>query len=95
MRYLENYGFKESEIQWLEENVPTIVKKALQEEDKWVGVNLEYLQKLGVLNYKDIFNEYYGMFLMDNSCFVEIFNKYDQADLIDKLQKNIAIVEYL
>ncbi len=95
MRYLENYGFKESEIQWLEENVPTIVKKALQEEDKLVGVNLEYLQKLGVLNYKDIFNEYYGMFLMDNSCFVEIFNKYDQADLIDKLQKNIAIVEYL
>lgn len=95
MRYLENYGFKESEIQWLEENVPTIVKKALQEEDKLVGVNLEYLQKLGVLNYKDIFNEYYGMFLMDNSCFVEIFNKYDQVDLIDKLQKNIAIVEYL
>ena len=32
---------------------------------------------------------------MDNSAFTEIFNKYDQTDLVDKLQKNIAIVEYL
>ena len=46
-------------------------------------------------NYKEIFNSYYGMFLMDNSSFTEIFNKYDQNDLIDKLRKNVAIVEYL
>ena len=32
---------------------------------------------------------------MDNSAFIEVFNKYDQDDLIDKLKKNIAIVEYL
>ena len=32
---------------------------------------------------------------MDNSAFTEIFNKYDQSDLIDKLRKNITIVEYL
>ena len=32
---------------------------------------------------------------MDNSSFTEIFNKYDQNDLIDKLRKNVAIVEYL
>ena len=30
-----------------------------------------------------------------NSSFTEIFNKYDQNDLIDKLRKNVAIVEYL
>lgn len=95
MRYLENYGFKETEIKWLEENVCQTLKKALIEEQKLVGTNIEYLKNLGVLNYKEIFNNYYGMFLMDNSAFTEIFNKYDQADLVDKLQKNIAIVEYL
>ena len=77
MRYLENYGFKETEIKWLEENVCQTLKKALIEEQKLVGTNIGYLKNLGVLNYK------------------EIFNKYDQADLVDKLQKNIAIVEYL
>ena len=95
MRYLENYGFKETEIKWLEENVCQTLKKALIEEQKLVGNNIGYLKNLGVLNYKEIFNNYYGMFLMDNSAFTEIFNKYDQADLVDKLQKNIAIVEYL
>ncbi len=95
MRYLENYGFKETEIKWLEENVCQTLKKALIEEQKLVGTNIEYLKNLGVLNYKEIFNNYYDMFLMDNSAFTEIFNKYDQADLVDKLQKNIAIVEYL
>ena len=95
MRYLENYGFKETEIKWLEENVCQTLKKALIEEQKLVGANIGYLKNLGVLNYKEIFNNYYSMFLMDNSAFTEIFNKYDQADLVDKLQKNIAIVEYL
>lgn len=95
MRYLENYGFKETEIKWLEENVCQTLKKALIEEQKLVGTNIGYLKNLGVFNYKEIFNNYYGMFLMDNSAFTEIFNKYDQADLVDKLQKNIAIVEYL
>ena len=95
MRYLENYGFKETEIKWLEENVCQTLKKALIEEQKLVGTNIGYLKNLGVLSYKEIFNNYYGMFLMDNSAFTEIFNKYDQADLVDKLQKNIAIVEYL
>ena len=95
LKYLENYGFKETEIKWLEENVCQTLKKALIEEQKLVGTNIGYLKNLGVLNYKEIFNNYYGMFLMDNSVFTEIFNKYDQADLVDKLQKNIAIVEYL
>ena len=95
MRYLENYGFKETEIKWLEENVCQTLKKALTEEQKLVSTNIGYLKNLGVLNYKEIFNNYYSMFLMDNSAFTEIFNKYDQADLVDKLQKNIAIVEYL
>ena len=35
------------------------------------------------------------MILIDDSNFREIFEKYDRDDLIDKIAKNIHIVEYL
>ena len=95
MQYLKNYGFSDLEIDWLNDNVTPAIKKELDLEEKLVGANLDYLKDLGVENYKEIFNNYYGMFLMDNSSFTEIFNKYDQSDLIDKLRKKVAIVEYL
>ena len=95
MQYLKNYGFSNSEIGWLNDNVTPAIKKELDLEEKLVSANLDYLKDLGVENYKEISNSYYGMFLMDNSSFTEIFNKYDQNDLIDKLRKNVAIVEYL
>ena len=62
-----------------------------------VGVimNLEYLNDMGVTNLIEIFVHYHDMFLMDNSNFVEIFNKYDQKDLVSKLAKNVQIMEYL
>ena len=50
---------------------------------------------MGVTNLIDIFIHYHDMFLMDNSNFVEIFNKYDQKDLVDKLAQNVQIMEYL
>ena len=51
--------------------------KELDLEEKLVSANLDYLKDLGVENYKEIFNSYYGMFLMDNSSFTEIFkHKY-------------------
>ena len=95
MQYLKNYGFSNLEIGWLNDNVTPAIKKELDLEEKLVSANLDYLKDLGVEHYKEIFNSYYGMFLMDNSSFTEIFNKYDQNDLIDKLRKNVAIVEYL
>ena len=35
------------------------------------------------------------MFLMDPKLFSEIFNKYDKEDLIEKLNKNLTIIEHL
>ena len=35
------------------------------------------------------------MFLMDNSKFVNVFNKYDLSDLVEKIDANYEIVEFL
>ena len=67
----------------------------LNEQKKVVTANILYLKKLGVSNYKEIFIRYADLFLMDNSNFVEIFDKYDKEDLITKLENNVDIFAYL
>ena len=90
--FLNKYDFNTSEIF---ENIPYAMLKALNENKKVVSANIEYLIKLGLNNYQEIFKAYYELFLMDASSFEGIFSKYDQEDLVSKLEKNIGILEYL
>ena len=69
--------------------------KSIKKGKKLISANIKYLMDLGVKNYREIFLEYYDLFLLDSSNFMGIFNKYDRDDLVDKLEKNIAIIEYL
>ncbi|MBQ4584406.1 MAG: hypothetical protein IJA94_05920 [Bacilli bacterium] len=95
MKFLESYDFTKEEISSFTKNVPTSVVDLLKEQKKQVKSNLDYLKELGIVNYKDVFKNFYEMFLIDDSNFREIFEKYDRDDLIDKIAKNINIVEYL
>ena len=95
MKFLEKFGFKKEDIEAVKENSTSALIKEIEAHKKLVSKNLEYLNDMGVTNLIDIFVHYHDMFLMDNSNFVEIFNKYDQKDLIDKLAKNVQIMEYL
>lgn len=95
MKFLEKYDFNKEDIDALVSNSPKKLLDAIKEHKKLVGSNINYLKELGVKNYKEIFLQFYDMFLMDNSNFIEVFSKYDREDLIDKLEKNISIVEYL
>ena len=95
MKYLEEYGFTSEEIKYLEENVPSKLKEKLVANYKLVIQNLTFLKEYGISNIKEIFNRYYDMFLMDYSNFTGIFTKYDKEDLIEKLSKNIEIIEFL
>lgn len=95
MNYLENYDFLKEEINYLEKNIPSRLKEKLIENYKLVGKNIAFLRDLGVSNFKAIFSKYYDMFLMDYSNFTGIFKKYDTEDLIDKLDKNMEIIEFL
>ncbi len=95
MKFLEKFGFKKEEIEAIKENSTSSLIKEIEAHKKLVSKNLEYLNDMGVTNLIEIFTYYHDMFLMDNSNFMEIFNKYDQKDLVLKLAQNVQIMEYL
>lgn len=95
MNFLKKLGFSKEEIEEFENSTADVMLEALNASKKLVQANFQFLEGLGVKNAHDIFFEYYELFLMDHSYFMAIFNKYDQEDLVEKLEKNIAIIEYL
>ena len=95
MKFLEKYNFNKEDIAEFLNNSPKKLINLVKENKKLVCENINYLKDLGVTNYQKIFLEYYDMFLNDHSNFVEIFAKYEPKDLIEKLEKNYKIVEYL
>ena len=93
--YLKNFGFEEDVINTMCENIPALAIEKLIENEETVTNNIKYLIDLGVTNYVDAFLKFYNMFLLDYETFDEIFSKYDREDLVAKLEKNVAIMEYL
>jgi len=95
MMYLKDLGFSDEIIDLLNKNLPDLAISSLEKEEKVVTANINYLKDLGVHNYVDAFVNFYNMFLIDNDSFDDIFSKYDREDLVAKLEKNVAIMEYL
>ena len=95
MKFLEKFGFNKNDIQEFKENSTSNLIKEIEAHKKLVTKNLEYLNDLGVKNLVEVFIYYHDMFLMDNSNFVEIFNKYEPESLVEKLAKDVRIMEYL
>ena len=92
---LEVQSFDSPEVAEFSRSVSDKMIETLEINKKLVKANIAYLQELGVQNVKDIFHVYYEMFLIDHSNFESIFNQYDREDLVEKLAKNIEIIEYL
>lgn len=95
MKFLEKYDFSKETIADFLNNSPKKLIDAIKDHKKLVGENIGYLKDIGIPNYQEVFLEYYDMFLIDHSNFVNIFSKYEISDLIEKIQKNPKIVEYL
>jgi len=95
MKFLEELGFNDEDISEVQVNTPKLLLKEFAEGKELVSVNVNFLRDLGVLNYKEIVINYSDMFLMDPSNFKNIFLKYDKLDLIEKISKNVTIIEHL
>ncbi len=95
MKFLEKLDFSKNDIEEIVDNTPEKLLDVIKNQKKLVSKNINYLKELGVTNYQAIFIKYYDIFLMDNSNFQDIFTKYEKDDLIEKLKKNINIVEFL
>ncbi len=95
MKFLEKYGFEKKDIEALKENTTSTLIKELEAHKKLVSKNLDYLNGIGVTNLSEIFINYHDMFLMDNSNFEAIFNQYEPESLVEKLAKDVHIMEYL
>ena len=95
MMYLKDLGFEEELINSLLEELPSGAIEKLTEHEETIKANINYLKDLGISNYVEAFVRFYNMFLLEPSSFDEIFSKYDKDDLIVKLEKNVAIMEYL
>ena len=95
MKFLEDLGFNQEEIKQLENSTPEKLSNVIKESEKLITYNIKWLKDYGVANYKEVVINYLDMFLMDPTNFQNIFIKYEKEDLIDKIAKNVAIVEHL
>ncbi len=95
MKYLMDFNFTEDEINSFCENVPPVLLETLMNSYKLVSSNINTLKELGITSIKEIFINNYDMFLMDHSNFLNIFNKYEKEDLVEKLNTTPEIIEFL
>lgn len=95
MMYLIDLGLDEEKVKLMNKNIPEEAISKIDDYKQNVIANINYLKNLGVSNYSDAFIKFYDIFLLNPDKFEEIFSKYDMEDLVIKLEKNIAILEYL
>ncbi len=95
MNFLLEVEFTSDDIEFLENNVPESLYKALINNEKLVVENIKYLKSLGIKNYKEIFKKFYEVFFMDNSSFKATLDKYETDGLLEFLNKDINGFEFL
>lgn len=95
MDFLKEYGFLDDDINEVVDNTPKKIIDLLNKNVELVKTNLKYIKDLGITTYKEIFINYPDMFVMDASNFEDMFAKYNTEELIEKLNANFKMVEYL
>lgn len=95
LTFLKEVGFEDKFIEEFTKDVPLNSLIALNDNSHIVLKNIKYLKDLGISNFKEAFQRFYSMFLIEPTAFDDIFSKYDKEDLVAKMEKNIAIMEHL
>ena len=95
MDFLKELKISDKYIELINTNFPDRAKQEIIAKKDLVSSNIKYLKDLGINNYDVAFVKFHNMFLLDHTTFTNIFNKYDDEDLIEKLEKIVDIMEYL
>ncbi len=95
MKFLEKYGFNNEDIDEFINNTPKKLMEAVKENKDLIEANLSFIKSLGAKTYREIFIYYTDLFFMDSSSFQNMFNRYQKDSLIERLNENYKVVEYL
>ena len=95
MKFLEKYGFTKEDIDESIDNTAKKMQEAIEQNSELVEVNLKYVKDLGTSVYKEIFINYPDMFLLDASVFEKMFSQYETDELVESLNNNFKVAEYL
>ncbi len=95
MKFLEKYDFNSEDIEEFINITPKKMMDKIKDNQELIEANLSFLKGLGIKTFKEIFFDFPAIFFMDNSNFQEKFNKYVKESLIERLNENYKVVEYL
>ncbi len=91
LTYLYDFGLDSRDLDSLKENVDERTFSELTLFEGLVKENLQFMKDFGLNNYIQVVVKYPEIFLRDAESFRNIFSKFDRDDLLQKVEKNVAV----
>ncbi len=91
LTYLYDFGLNSRDLDSLKENVDERTFSELTLFEGLVKENLQFMKDFGLNNYIQVVVKYPEIFLRDAESFRNIFSKFDRDDLLQKVEKNVAV----
>lgn len=91
LTYLYDFGLDSRDLDSLKETVDERTFSELTLFEGLVKENLQFMKDFGLNNYIQVVVKYPEIFLRDAESFRNIFSKFDRDDLLQKVEKNVAV----
>lgn len=91
LAYLRELGLDFTDLETLKESSNDKTYSELSLFEGIVKENVQYMKDFGVSNYTQVVVKYPEIFLRDSESFKNVFSKFDREDLIQKVEKNVAV----
>ena len=93
MEYLNEFGLDNTDIEIMIENTDNNTYSDMTLFKNLVKENINFLQDFGIKNCNKILVKYPEIFLRDKSSLENVLSKFDKEDLIEKVDKNPAVLK--
>lgn len=91
LTYLYDFGLDSRDLETLKDNVDDKTFSELTLFEGIVKENIQFMKDFGLANYVQVVIKYPEIFLRDAESFKNIFSKFDRDDLLQKVEKNVAV----